>query len=560
MKVLSDLKYRIFFRIYTGLLLLCLGVAVLSYQLLTVINDYRAQNYREDIATGIFHVITQDIIRQPNAEQREFWISDASNLFGAKLHVLPISKVNLSYKELERLDNDLSVVHFDDKKRHAQIYHKIPNENNILVTKITQIDEQKVRALGIFLLDDLSYYNTQAEKNARLKTLSAKFPFDITYRNIKDIDIDSNQLSRFHRGEVVVIFRNGTSSKSTKIDVLVPSAMSDMVIEIASLSLFDWFPLELVALLIAFSIGLISIGTYVLILPLEKKLQLLQSGLNDISEGKLETRLTIKGQDEMAKLAATFNAMVAHIKRLIESQRELTRAVSHELRTPVARIRFAVDMLADTDDEDSRQTQRDFIDKDIEELNGLIDEILTYAKLEEGSPKMNWEMVNLKDLLEQIVRESNALGKSNIKVNAIYPHGRLLVEADRHYLHRLIQNLVGNALRYANRAIVISADVQKDMALISVEDDGAGIPEGDREKVFIPFARLDDSRTRSSGGYGLGLSIVSRICFWFNGEMKIEESAKLGGAKFVMTWPVKQLTKAILADEMTQEYNEIKIN
>ncbi len=560
MKVLSDLKYRIFFRIYTGLLLLCLVVAISAYQLLNVINDYRAQNYRENIATGIFHVITQDIVRQTNPEQRQFWISDASNLFGAKLHVLPISNVNLSYKEQERLANDLSVVHFDNEKQHAQVYHKIPNENNLLTTKITQIDEQKVRALGIFLLDDLSYYDTQAEKDTRLKSLSAKFPFNITYRKLKDVDIDSNQLSRLHRGEVVVIFRNGTSSSNTKIDVLVPSGMSDMVIEIASLSLFDWFPLQLVALLIVFSIGVVSIGIYMLIFPLEKKLQLLQLGLNDISEGKLETRLTVNGQDEMAKLEATFNAMVTHIKRLIESQRELTRAVSHELRTPVARIRFAVDMLADTDDEDSRQKQRDFIDQDIEELNGLIDEILTYAKLEEGSPKMNWEMVCLKDLLEQIVRESNALGKSNIKVSAVYPDSRLLVEADRHYLHRLIQNLVGNALRYANSAIVISAGMQKNMVFVSVEDDGAGIPKEDREKVFIPFARLDDSRTRSSGGYGLGLSIVSRICFWFNGEMSIEESQTLGGAKFVMTWPVKQLTKAIVADELTQEHNELKLS
>ncbi len=560
MKVLSYLKYRVFFRIYTGLLLLCFGVAVLAYQLLNVINDYRAQNYRENIATGIFHVITQDIVRQSNEEQRQFWLSDASNLFGSKLHIVPISKVRLSYKEQQRLDNDLSVVHFDDKNQHAQVYHKIPNENNLVQTKITQIDEQKVRALGIFLLDDLSYYDTQAEKDARLATLSEKFPFNIIYRNINDIDMDSNQLSRLHRGEVVVIFRNGTSSNSTKIDVLVPSGMSDMVIEIASLSLFDWFPLQLVALLVVFSIALVSIGTYALIFPLEKKLQLLQSGLNDISEGKLETRLTVQGQDEMAKLVATFNAMVGHIKRLIESQRELTRAVSHELRTPVARIRFAVDMLADTDDDESRQKQRDFIDQDIEELNSLIDEILTYAKLEEGSPKMNWEMVCLKDLLEQIVRESNALGKSAIEVSAIYPNNRLLVEADRHYLHRLIQNLVGNALRYANSSIVISAGMQKGMVFISVEDDGAGIPEEDREKVFIPFARLDDSRTRSSGGYGLGLSIVSRICFWFNGEMRIEESSLLGGAKFVMTWPVKQLTQAILADELTQEHNELKIS
>ncbi|EBK2343998.1 HAMP domain-containing protein, partial [Salmonella enterica subsp. enterica serovar Enteritidis] len=133
-------------------------------------------------------------------------------------------------------------------------------------------------------------------------------------------------------------------------------------------------------------------------------------GITKVREGKLNTKVKVVGEDEIAHLAATFNSMTEHIRRLIESQRELTRAVSHELRTPVARIRFAVDMLADTDDYDDRMSQRDYIDQDIESLNGLIDEILTYAKLEEGSPKMDWEEVDLQELVSQIVRETNALG------------------------------------------------------------------------------------------------------------------------------------------------------
>ena len=247
--------------------------------------------------------------------------------------------------------------------------------------------------------------------------------------------------------------------------------------------------------------------------------------------------------------------MTSHIKRLIESQRELTRAVSHELRTPVARIRFAVDMLADTDDEDSRFMQRDYIDEDIEALNGLIDEILTYAKLEEGSPKLDLEPVNLRELLEQVERETNALGKP-IKIVTKLPSAKVTAIADRRYLHRVIQNLAGNALRYAETTIIISAGVKKGNAFVTVEDDGHGIPEADREKVFIPFSRLDDSRTRASGGYGLGLSIVSRIAFWFNGGMKVDESEELGGARFVMTWPIKPLTQILAADELTQEKSE----
>ena len=78
--------------------------------------------------------------------------------------------------------------------------------------------------------------------------------------------------------------------------------------------------------------------------------------------------------------------------------------------------------------------------------------------------------------------------------------------------------------------------------------------------MFIPFSRLDDSRTRASGGYGLGLSIVSRIAFWFNGSMKVDESRELGGARFVMTWPIKPLTQILAADELTQERSERDID
>ena len=163
--------------------------------------------------------------------------------------------------------------------------------------------------------------------------------------------------------------------------------------------------------------------------------------------------------------------------------------------------------------------------------------------------------MNLSELVEQIVRETNALGKP-IKVMGEPPNAKITAVADRRYLHRVVQNLAGNALRYAESTIIVSAGVKKGIAFVSVEDDGHGIPEEDREKVFIPFARLDDSRTRASGGYGLGLSIVSRIAFWFNGNMKVDESPKLGGARFIMTWPVRPLAQTIAADQLTQEKSQ----
>ncbi|MFI7918713.1 ATP-binding protein, partial [Acinetobacter baumannii] len=103
---------------------------------------------------------------------------------------------------------------------------------------------------------------------------------------------------------------------------------------------------------------------------------------------------------------------------------------------------------------------------------------------------------------------------------------------------QLLQPLVRNAVRYCDNKVRITGGIHNDgMAFVCVEDDGPGIPEQDRKRVFEAFARLDDSRTRASGGYGLGLSIVSRIAYWFGGEIKVDESPSLGGARFIMTWP-----------------------
>ena len=441
------------------------------------------------------------------------------------------------------------------KPAYADVYHRLPDDK-VLTVRVSQVTEQQVRAMAVFLLDDLSYYATLPEKRARLTELENKFSYPLTLDTIDTFNLDDDQLARLRRDEVVILLQDSNSSQgNSSIKIVIPSEINDMAVLMGPIPLFNWFPLNLIISMVLISMFLISLGVYALIFPLERKLQLIQVGVNEVSDGNLDVQVQVIGQDEIARLSATFNAMTSHIKRLIESQRELTRAVSHELRTPVARIRFAVDMLADTDDADSRFMQRDYIDEDIEALNGLIDEILTYAKLEEGSPKLDLESVNLKELVEQIVRETEALGK-DIKIVGNPPNSKVTAVADRRYLHRVIQNLAGNALRYAEGTIIISAGVKKGNAFVSVEDDGQGIPEEDREKVFIPFARLDDSRTRASGGYGLGLSIVSRIAFWFNGSMSVDESPKLGGARFIMTWPVKPLTQTIAADQITQEKSE----
>ena len=557
MPLLSSLNQSIFLRIYAGLLLICLLVALFAQLLITTINAERVQTYREDMASAAFYLIDSGLSRQVTAQERNFWLSDVSTLFDTKFEIEPTSKADFKTSEINRLNKQQAVVRFNGDTNTAEIYHKVSGENNVLHVSVNKLNEQQIKGIGVLLLDDLSYYRTLAEKQQRLQQIQKFFPFKLTLQSINKLQLDTDQKARLYRKDIVIMFRDNTSVENSSIRVLAPTELQDTVVDLGPIPLFNWFPLNLIISITLISMFLISLGVYALIFPLERKLQLIQSGITKVREGKLNTKVKVVGEDEIAHLAATFNSMTEHIRRLIESQRELTRAVSHELRTPVARIRFAVDMLADTDDYDDRMSQRDYIDQDIESLNGLIDEILTYAKLEEGSPKMDWEDVDLQELVSQIARETNALGKPvTVKVGKVQKGA--FAQADRRYLHRVLQNLAGNATRYAESTIIISAGLEKNEAFISVEDDGQGIPEKDREKVFIPFARLDDSRTRASGGYGLGLSIVSRIAFWFNGRMSVDESPTLGGARFIMKWPKSQLASSIEADEITQKSSEKK--
>lgn len=557
MPLLSSLNQSIFLRIYAGLLLICLLVALFAQLLITTINAERVQTYREDMASAAFYLIDSGLSRQVTAQERNFWLSDVSTLFDTKFEIEPTSKADFKTSEINRLNKQQAVVRFNGDTNTAEIYHKVSGENNVLHVSVNKLNEQQIKGIGVLLLDDLSYYRTLAEKQQRLQQIQKFFPFKLTLQSVNKLQLDTDQKARLYRKDIVIMFRDNTSVENSSIRVLAPTEIQDTVVDLGPIPLFNWFPLNLIISITLISMFLISLGVYALIFPLERKLQLIQSGITKVREGKLNTKVKVVGEDEIAHLAATFNSMTEHIRRLIESQRELTRAVSHELRTPVARIRFAVDMLADTDDYEDRMSQRDYIDQDIESLNGLIDEILTYAKLEEGSPKMDWEDVDLQELVSQIVRETNALGKPvTVKIGKVQKGA--FAQADRRYLHRVLQNLAGNATRYAESTIIISAGLEKNEAFISVEDDGQGIPEKDREKVFIPFARLDDSRTRASGGYGLGLSIVSRIAFWFNGRMSVDESPTLGGARFIMKWPKSQLASSIEADEITQKSSEKK--
>ncbi len=536
-------KHSIFLRIYAGLVILVVLVAIFGYLLVQIINYQRAQEYRESLTDGIAYVISEGVARQQTEQQKVDWISDASDLLELPIYYLESTKVDLSLAEKKRIRNQKAVVRYDAEQGIAYLVISVKNDaKHFLYIKIDAIGERQMKALPIFIWDYLVYYPGQEKE--QLAKIHKYFYYPVNIQNIAQLSLDSEQIGRLRSDQSVILYQDSATVRGTTISILSPMPnQPGEVLVMGPVPMFNWMPFQLAAGITLLSMFILCLGVYGLIVPMQRKLRQVNDALDVMQKGEMSVRVPVEGYDEMANLASSYNSMSDHIQRLIEAQRELMRAVSHELRTPVARIRFGMEMLADEEEYDYRLQQVEMIDKDIEALNTLIDEIMTYAKLEQGMPSLNFESIVLFDLLNQVLVETEAL-KTNKDIQLQAPPSSLVVNAEYRYLHRVVQNLVGNAVRYCDNQVLMTGGIdEQGMAYVCVEDDGPGIPDHDRERVFEAFARLDDSRTRASGGYGLGLSIVSRIAYWFGGTIEVDRSPSLGGARFIMCWPAKGFKK-----------------
>jgi len=536
-------KHSIFLRIYAGLVILVVLVAVFGYLLVQIINYQRAQEYRESLTDGMAYIISEGVARQPNLQQKMDWVSDASDLLELPIHYVEASKVDITRAEGRRIAERKAVVRWDAESGIAYIVVGLRDDpGHYLYIKADSITERQMKALPVFILDYLVYYPGQEKEY--LARIQDYFSYPVSIENVQNLPLDSEQIGRLRLDHSIILYRDNASIRGTTISIISPiPGSTSQVLVMGPVPLFNWMPFQLATGITLLSLFVLSLGVYGLLVPMQRKLREVSYALNKMKSGNMSLRLPVEGSDEMSTLASSYNNMSDHIQRLIEAQRELMRAVSHEFRTPVARIRFGVEMMADEDDYDYRLQQVEQIDKDIEALNTLIDEIMTYAKLEQGMPSIEFEQIDLYDVLNQVAQETEALKTQ--KIIELHPMPvAVTVEAERRYLHRVIQNLVGNAVRYCDNKILISGGLDQDgQAYVCVEDDGPGIPEMDRARIFEAFARLDDSRTRASGGYGLGLSIVSRIAYWFGGTIQVDQSPTLGGARFTMTWPAQRYVK-----------------
>lgn len=294
----------------------------------------------------------------------------------------------------------------------------------------------------------------------------------------------------------------------------------------------------LIAMSIAVSIVLFT--AFLIVTPIVRRLGKLQTATRRLRDGDLGARADVHGGGAIANVSENINHMAAEIQRLLENQKQLLQAVSHEFRTPTARIRFALEMLDTSGSEADREKRLEDIDQNLVELDSLVDELLTYVRFDGTTPDLRTEPIDVRPVLDDIVDDAKILGDAVEVTVVAHDDPNCTVVANRRYFRRVVENLVRNAIRHANSKVTVEYQNAGSTVLLLVHDDGEGVPKEHRNRVWEPFARLDDSRNRDSGGFGLGLAIVQRIIDWHGGAAHVEDSKNLGGAMFVTTWPVEQ--------------------
>jgi two-component system sensor histidine kinase RstB len=301
-------------------------------------------------------------------------------------------------------------------------------------------------------------------------------------------------------------------------------------------------PLELRIRLLTWSlIGLcLAIAVWFWVRPVWRDLEAMRQTARALGEGQFDARAPAARSRAFELLAETLNGMAERIQRLIATQKELSSAISHELRTPIARMRFALEMLSETDERSERERLWRMMEADLDELDSLIDSSLTYARFEREPPDLHLTPVELAPWLEEEVESVRILGRSlELTVDSSALPAALHAELDRKSMPYAVKNLLRNAIKYAKQRIVVSAEVAGDQVLLHVDDDGIGIPAEERERVFSAFTRLDRSRDRATGGYGLGLAIARLVLEQHGGTASAGQSP-LGGARFTLAWPLLQ--------------------
>lgn len=262
---------------------------------------------------------------------------------------------------------------------------------------------------------------------------------------------------------------------------------------------------------------------------LVKPMKLLRTASRKIAEGQLQTRVAEQigsRGDELESLGLDFDYMAERIQTLVTTQQNLLNDVSHELRSPLARIQVAVG-LAQQKNGNNIVEELDRLELETTRLNDLLEQVLTLARLDSGAINQQHDYVDLVALLEDIAADAEFEAIASNKRVSVQHGSRCTVQANLGLLHRALENIVRNAIKYTAEQTTVTirlgiSGISSQRVQIQICDSGDGVPETLLNRLFEPFFRVASARDRSSGGYGLGLAIAKRAINAHQGTIKAQ--------------------------------------
>ncbi|ECB7941337.1 two-component system sensor histidine kinase RstB [Salmonella enterica subsp. enterica] len=358
-----------------------------------------------------------------------------------------------------------------------------------------------------------------------LKEMDLNLSFDLRVEPLNHYKLDAATTQRLREGDIVALDDQYTFiQRIPRSHYVLAVGPVPYLYFLHQMRLLDIALMALIAFSLAFPV-------FIWMRPHWQEMLRLESAAQRFGEGHLTERLHFDNGSSFERLGVAFNQMADNINALIASKKQLIDGIAHELRTPLVRLRYRLEM-----SENLTPPESQALNRDIGQLEALIEELLTYARLDRPQNELMltepdfpaWLLAHLQDV--QSVTPERAV---NLLTSVIGDYGAL----DMRLMSRVLDNLLNNALRYSRTTVQVSLLLDGSQATLIVEDDGPGIEADARERIFEPFVRLDPSRDRATGGCGLGLAIVHSIALAMGGSVVCDES-ELGGAKFSFRWPV----------------------
>jgi two-component system sensor histidine kinase RstB len=513
----------LFLRIYGALLVALLGIGVTAWFALNLVESRREARYQLKALSAPMRLIADGIARHQGAKRQD-WLDIATRLFNAEISVQtkPESAVVAGSVLVDRLGGQLFSARIalpGDPSRFVQL-------------KVAQWNEQQWRATLFLLLNEIGRHPVELQPIV-LQRLAAELEFPLYQTQLSATALDQKQIARIRRGEVVMQVLEQGDRPTTQF--FAPYGRKGNVLVLGPTPVFDAYPPAMMLAVMTLAALAFALVALALIRGLEGRLGKIEDAVAKIGPEALliDQAQTLVGGDAIDRLAQTISVMTERIHRLLAAQREMVVGISHDLRTPVARINLRLELLHLEHAAQHEKAQG--IKRDLAEIERLISEAITWSQLASTPITLMREHFDLQPEITQIVGDMQ-LSALHLQIEVEFSKGACWVNANRGHLRRLIQNLVANALRYARLRVRVRFFAELHSHILAIEDDGPGVPDALCEQIFEPFSRLDESRNKESGGYGLGLAIVRQIAQLHNGQASCTRS-ELGGAWFRVQWP-----------------------